>query len=287
MNHLKFSIVTPSFNQSGYLGEALDSVYRQNWNNVEHIVMDGGSEDETVRLLREHSARPGWEHLQWKSERDRGQAHALNKGFAAAEGTIVGWLNSDDRYLPGCFERVAAAFAQHPDADVVYGDYRCIDERGNPMRIRREIEFSRFVLLYHRVLYIPTTTTFFRKRVFEQGNFLDERLHFAMDAEFFVRLAREGYRFRHLRALLADFRFQPDSKTCCAPEKQLEEKRGVMERYSPTLNAVPWPMLRRGVGRLLSSSAAVMRYSEKLVRGCYLEELRRRSCVPDSEQCIS
>ena len=267
---LSFSIVTPSFNQGRYIGEALESVRRQNWPNVEHLVMDGGSKDNTVETLRQCSRQNGWSHLRWSSKPDRGQAHALNKGFAAATGDIVGWLNSDDRYLAGCFERVASAFEQHPQTDVLYGDYRFIDQDGSARRTRREIEFSRFILLYHRVLYIPTTSTFFRRRIFEQGHFLDDRLHYAMDAEYFLRLARSGFQFRHLRAVLADFRFQPQSKTCTSAHKQLEEKRRLMEEYSPVLQALPWAALRRSVGGLLSSSAAGLRYSEKLLRGCYL-----------------
>jgi glycosyltransferase involved in cell wall biosynthesis len=267
--NLSFSIVTPSFNQGAFIAEALQSVYRQNYRDVEHLVIDGGSSDSTVEILRECSRQPGWNHLRWISEPDHGQGQALNKGFVQASSDVVGWLNSDDLYLPGCFERVAQAFEQHPDIDVIYGDYRWIDESGRVSRIRREIEFSRFVLVYHRVLYIPTTTTFFRRRIFDEGNFLDERLHFAMDAEFFMRLACKGYRFRHLRAVLADFRFQPNSKTCISPQRQLEEKRLIMESYSPLLRALPWPVARRGVATLLSSSAAFLRYSEKLLRGCY------------------
>lgn len=269
---LSFSIVTPSFNQAAFIGEALESVQQQNWRDIEHLVIDGGSSDKTVATLKSYSERQHWSHLRWTSEPDRGQSHALNKGFAAASGDIIGWLNSDDRYLPVCFERVAKVFEEHPEADIVYGDYRFIDQNGKIQRIRREIEFSRFVLLYHRVLYIPTTTTFFRRRIFDQSHFLDERLHFALDAEFFMRLARNEFCFRHVRALLADFRFQPHSKTCSSPEKQLEEKRLIMENYSAVLRALPWPRARRGVGEILSSSAAAMRYSEKLLRGCYLEE---------------
>jgi glycosyltransferase involved in cell wall biosynthesis len=268
-----FSIVTPSLNQGAFIGEALESVKRQAWADMEHLVIDGGSSDNTVGALKSYSGRQHWGHLRWTSEPDRGQSHALNKGFAAASGDIVGWLNSDDRYLPGCFERVAKVFEEHPEADIVYGDYRFIDEYGKVQRVRREIEFNRFVLLYHRVLYIPSTTTFFRRRIFDQGYFLDERLHFALDAEFFMRLARNGFNFRHVRALLADFRFQPDSKTCSSPQKQLQEKRAIMENYSAVLRALPWPLARRGVGGVLSSSAAALRYSEKLLRGCYLEEL--------------
>jgi glycosyltransferase involved in cell wall biosynthesis len=271
------SIVTPSFNQAWFIGEALASVREQNYPSVEHLVVDGGSTDGTVAMLQGYSEQANWSHLRWTSAPDRGQSDALNKGFARASGDIVGWLNSDDRYLPACFERVASMFEQHPDVDIIYGDYRWINEGGRVYKIRREIEFSPFVLLYHRVLYIPTTATFFRRRIFEQGHFLDERLHYALDFEFFVRLTRCGYRFRHLPAVLADFRFQKNSKTCTAPDRQVDEQRRIMEEYSPLLRALRSPLARRGGSALLSSSAAMLRYSEKLLRGYYLENLLLRT----------
>ncbi len=274
MKKPSFSIVTPSFNQGAFIGEALLSVHNQAYGVLEHLVMDGGSNDGTPAILGHYCDQECWGHLHWVSEPDRGQSDALNKGFARASGDIVGWLNSDDRYRPGCFERVAEIFQQHPDVDVVYGDYTWIDESGRVSRIRREIEFSHFILLYHRVLYIPTTATFFRRRIFEEGNRLDERLHYALDFEFFVRLAVRGYRFRHLPAVLADFRFQPGSKTCAAPHKQLQEKDEIMHLYSPVLQRLRTSASRSVTLALLRTSAAVLRYSEKLVRGYYFDRLR-------------
>ena len=266
---LSFSIVTPSFNQGAFIGEALLSVRNQKCGGLEHLVIDGGSSDGTTAILRHYSDEERWSHLQWVSEPDRGQSDALNKGFSRASGDIVGWLNSDDRYRSGCFERVAEVFHKHPAVDVVYGDYTWIDETGRVSRIRREIEFSPFVLLYHRVLYIPTTATFFRRRVFEEGNRLDERLHYALDFEFFMRLAVGGYRFRHVSALLADFRMHAASKTCSMPHKQLEEKEHVTQFYSPLLRRIGSMALRRVALAFLRSSAAMLRHSEKLMRGYY------------------
>jgi hypothetical protein len=191
-----------------------------------------------------------------------------------AEGDVIGWLNSDDRYRPGCFDRVAEAFRQHPEVDIVYGDYTWIDESGRISRIRREIEFSKFILLYHRVLYIPTTATFFRRRIFEHGHRLDESLHYALDFEFFVRLAARGYRFRHLPSILADFRFQPSSKTCITPHKQLEEVDKVMFLYSPVLRRLQGPGFQLAASALLRSAAATLRYGEKLLRGYYFDRFR-------------
>jgi glycosyltransferase involved in cell wall biosynthesis len=273
-DQLSFSIVTPSLNQRAFIDEALLSVKNQAYGNLEHLVIDGGSQDDTTALLRQYANQKRWTHLHWVSEPDRGQSDALNKGFSRASGDIVGWLNSDDRYRPGCFEYVAEVFARHPDVDVVYGDYTWIDESGRVSSVRREIEFSRFILLYHRVLYIPTTATFFRGRIFKEGNRLDERLHYAMDFEFFVRLASHGYRFKHVPAILADFRFQQGSKTCTASHKQLEELDSVMHFYSPVLRKIQKPASRRITTSVLRSCAGALRYSEKLLRGYYFNQFR-------------
>jgi glycosyltransferase involved in cell wall biosynthesis len=268
------SIVTPSFNQAAFIGEAIASVRQQCYPFCEHVVIDGASRDTTVQILRKLSTDGAATKLRWISEPDRGQGHALNKGLVRSSGEIIGWLNSDDRYRPGAFYNIAATFQQHPEIDVIYGDYTLMDAAGHIQRVRREIEFSRFILLYHRVLYIPTTATFFRRRIIDDGNLLNETLHYALDFEFFVRLSAQRYRFMHLRQVLADFRLHGSSKTCTAPEKQLSEQRLIMRRYSPVTGRVSGDMAQKLTFGLLRSTAAALRYSQKLVRGYYFPELR-------------
>jgi hypothetical protein len=189
-----------------------------------------------------------------------------------ATGDIIGWLNSDDRYRPGCLEAVAKYFAQNPEVDILYGDYTFIDENGAHLSVRREISFSRFVLLYHRVLYIPTTACFFRRRIFDEGNWLDESLQYAMDHEFFVRLAMKGYRFKHVSALLADYRLHPLSKTCTMAARQVSESHMAMLKYSPVALSVRSRTLRTFCLSTMQILAALVRYSEKLIRGYYLPD---------------
>ena len=206
------TIVTPSLNQASFLAEALRSVRTQEYAPIEHLVLDGGSTDNTEQLLRAQASL-GEHGLRWRSHADGGQSAALNEGFQQAQGEIVGWLNADDRYRPDCFEYggphlCRASGHRHPLRRLH------LHRRGwTPPRLRREIEFSHFILKYHRVLYIPTTATFFRRRVFEEGHLLLEDLHYAMDLEFFLRLARAGYRFHHLPRVLADFRVHPGAKS--------------------------------------------------------------------------
>jgi glycosyltransferase involved in cell wall biosynthesis len=268
----KISIVTPSYNQCAFFDDALLSVKRQNYPALEHIVMDGGSTDGSVELLQRYSCQPDWEHLHWVSEPDKGQSNALNKGFRIATGDIIGWLNSDDRYCPECFRAVVEEFEKNPDIDILYGDYTWIDEGGRVVRVRREIEFSLFILSYHRVLYVPTTSTFFRRRVFDEGNFIDERYNYAMDYEYFLRLAHKGYRFKHVSGLLADFRWHSNSKTGAHPERMLAEHDEIAMKYSNILCNLQSLTSKKLALSALRMAAGGLRYSEKLLRGYYLEQ---------------
>jgi glycosyltransferase involved in cell wall biosynthesis len=268
------SIVTPSLNQGRFLGDALESVRLQNHACVEHLILDGGSTDETLGLLQSLDGRKDWSHVHWLSGPDGGQSDALNRGFIAAKGDIVGWLNSDDRYRPGCFDHVVKAFAENPEVDVFYGDFTVIDEGGAIQTIRREIGFNRFILLYHRVLYIPTPSTFFRRRVFEEGNLLRRDLHYAMDYEFFLRLADAGYRIRHFPHVIADFRLHPDSKSCRMERLQSEEKQRIMGSVSPLATRIGSPRLRHIAFRGLQIAAGLLRWSEKMLRGYYFAQYR-------------
>lgn len=271
---ISISIVTPSYNQGKYLEDCLLSVKEQSYPALEHIVMDGASTDGTVEILKSYSSRPGWQHLRWKSDPDGGQSDALNKGFRLARGHVVGWLNSDDRYRPDCFRAMAAAFAENGDADVIYGDYTYINENGRVWRIRREIDFSWFMLLYLHMLYIPTPSSFFRRRIFDEGNLLDTKLHYAMDYEFILRLARQGYVFRHIPALVADFRLHAESKTGAHADKQRDEHNAVGITYSDLLQRIPSRPAQRFVQETFRVAARALRYKEKLLRGYYAEQYR-------------
>jgi glycosyltransferase involved in cell wall biosynthesis len=271
----KISIVTPSYNQCQFLEFALESVRAQNYPSIEHIVIDGASTDGSVAYLRSLTGKPGWKHVRWTSEPDAGQSDALNKGFRLASGQVVGWLNSDDVYRRGCFETVSRAFEQQL-TDVLYGDTTWIDEKGALLQVRREIGFSPFVMLYHRALCVPTASTFFARRIFEDGNFLDIEYRYAMDLEFFLRLQRKGYKFRHIPELLADFRWHSASKSSSAALKQFGERDEILPLYSPLLANCSSVLLRQALLSSMRSSAAIRYWGEKFLRGFYFERLMRR-----------
>lgn len=267
------SIVTPSFNQAEFIAEAIASVRLQSYRNYEHLIVDGMSTDGTVAIIRALATGEEQTAIAWISEQDSGQSEALNKGFRRAKGEIIGWLNSDDRYLANCFEHVVKAFEDNPDVDIIYGDYRFIDESGKLLRVRREIDFNAFILLYHHILYIPTTATFFRRRIFDEGNLINESFQYAMDLDFFLRLEKQGYRFKHIPWILADFRLQQSSKTCSFPEKQKLEHEQIVLAAAPICRRVESVRIKKMLLMLLRSIASLRRYSEKLLRGYYWDSL--------------
>ena len=267
------SIVTPSFNQAEFIAEAIASVRLQSYRNYEHLIVDGMSTDGTVAIISALATGEEQTAIAWISEQDSGQSEALNKGFRRAKGEIIGWLNSDDRYLANCFEHVVKAFEDNPDVDIIYGDYRFIDESGKLLRVRREIDFNAFILLYHHILYIPTTATFFRRRIFDEGNLINESFQYAMDLDFFLRLEKQGYRFKHIPWILADFRLQQSSKTCSFPEKQKLEHEQIVLAAAPICRRVESVRIKKMLLMLLRSIASLRRYSEKLLRGYYWDSL--------------
>ena len=257
----KISIVTPSLNQGQFIDECIQSVLDQNYPNFEHLIIDGGSTDRTLEVLQNYS------HLKWFSEPDMGTSDALNKGFRLAEGDIVAWIGTDDRYLPNCFNLIANYFNDHPDLDVVYGNYNWIDERGNLTKRRYEVRFDLFMLKYLHILYIPVVATFFNKRIFNEGNYLSLDYNYANDYEFILRLALQSYKFRHVKVFLSDFRWHPHSNSTLSSEKQTQELERALFKLDPFLSQFESLSLGRLVYKLLRILARAKRYILKLYSG--------------------
>jgi glycosyltransferase involved in cell wall biosynthesis len=235
------SILTPSYNQGRFLRDCLDSVARQTYLNLEHIVMDGGSNDESVRILREAGGA-----VRWSSGPDRGQADAVNKAFVASSGEIVGWLNSDDGLFGvDTVERVVAAFAKHPDAGVVYGDAALVDETGRILRHHRSRWPAGSLPL---VSPIVQPAAFFRRSVVGPGEpLLRVELHRFLDYELWLRLRARGVRFVHLPVVLAVDRDHPGRKVRTTEELFLRESSQLGDEYGPVFGI---RRLRRVAGLL-------------------------------------
>lgn len=272
---LKMSIVTASYNQCDFIEDCLRSVQSQVYPAVEHIVVDGGSTDGTVEILRRYSEMPGWQHLRWVSEKDRGQSDALNKGFRMATGDIIGWLNSDDLYSPDCFRTVSQAFLASEDNDLVYGDYAWTNGDGEVFQIRREIPFSRFIFRYNHMNFIQSSgALFLRKDIIADGYLLDEAFHYAMDYEFCLRLANADYCFKHVPVVLGSFRWHADSKTTLHARLERKEEDSARQRHVPILKRMRSPYARQMALFVLLPAATCLRWGQKAVRGYYFSQFR-------------
>jgi glycosyltransferase involved in cell wall biosynthesis len=206
MSRASLCVVTPSYNQARFLPLTIESVLGQGIEGLDYIVVDGGSTDGSVDVLHRYDGR-----LRWVSERDRGQADAVNKGIRATSAEIIGWINSDDIYYPGAFEAVLEEFARRPDIDVVYGDADHIDETGGVLEPypTEDWDLSRL----HEICFICQPALFFRRRVVERFGLLDVRLQYCLDYEYWLRLGFAGVRFFHLTHRLAGSRLYAATKT--------------------------------------------------------------------------
>jgi len=205
---LRISIITPSYNQCQFLESTIKSVLEQGYPELEYIVIDGGSDDNSIEILRKYEDKLAY----WVSEKDRGQAHAINKGLRKATGDILAWINSDDIYFPGAFEKVEKAFEDNLHADVIYGDGVLIDEQGKHIKTRYGIGFNYTVWLYG-VAEAFQPEVFYRKSAIDKSGLLDESFHMMMDREWWIRMARCGCKFVHLPEKLGALRVYGERKS--------------------------------------------------------------------------
>jgi glycosyltransferase involved in cell wall biosynthesis len=201
----RVSVVTPSFNQAAYLEQTIQSVLDQGYPNLEYMIVDGGSTDGSVEIIRKYADRLAW----WVSEKDRGQADALNKGFSRITGEIVGWLNSDDLYQPGSIQAAVDAFQANPGAGLVYGDVLSIDGANNPINLMKFAPFSLADLMAFKIICQPGVMM--RQEVLERAGFLDIQFHYLLDHHLWLRMARLAPMV-YLERRQAAARFHPGAK---------------------------------------------------------------------------
>jgi glycosyltransferase involved in cell wall biosynthesis len=253
------SIVTPSLNQGRFIEATIRSVEAQDYSRVEHLVIDGGSRDETLGVLARHAG------LRWVSGPDGGQTQAINRGFRMTSGEILSWLNADDILLPGALSAVVAAFQAAPGAMMIYGDGLLIDEHGRPLepfRFTEPFNWRRLVEVHD---YILQPTAFVRRQALEAVGYLDESLTWSMDWDLWIRIG-ERFPVHYLPLPLAQARVHADTKTSRAGLSKLLEMHRIVRAHSrrripPALiihgAGTLYRMARRAVGRPADQPARV------------------------------
>jgi len=201
----KISIVTPSYNQAQFLEETIRSVLLQDYPNLEYIIIDGGSTDNSVEIIKKYESDLAY----WVSEPDEGQTSAINKGFRRATGDIIAWINSDDLYTKGTFQKVGEIFKNRPDLSTIYGNCIFFDE------MERELLRRPGIFTFQKLVsgdYIPQPSTFFKKDVIDHIGYLDENFHYSLDYDLFLRIGSK-YKIEYVDEVFSKFRFHDTSKT--------------------------------------------------------------------------
>jgi len=220
------TVVTPSYNQGSFIRATIESVLSQDYPHIEYIIMDGGSTDETTAVVQDYASR-----LTFISEKDRGQSHAINKGFQRARGTILSWLNSDDLYLPGAVRTAVRALEEEPKAGAVYGEGYLIDREGKittrfpytePLNLWKFVYLSDFIL---------QQTVYFRKNVLEEVGYLDEDLHYAMDWDILIRIGLR-YPLVYVPEYMGCLREYAEAKTSSGGIRRAQEIGRMLQRHT-------------------------------------------------------
>ncbi len=226
------TIVTPSFNQGQFIRQTIESVLTQDYPHIEYIIMDGGSTDETASIAAEYAGR-----LTFISEKDRGQSHAINKGFRMARGEVVSWLNSDDIILPGAVAHAVNAFERDPTLGAVYGEGYLIDYDGAvTSRFPATEPFNLWKLVYLSD-YILQQTTYFRRNILDDVGFLDETLHWGLDWDFLIRIGKR-YWIAYIPEYMGSLREYEAAKTFSGGHRRFRELAALLRthghmRYPP------------------------------------------------------
>ena len=199
------SIITPSFNQASYLKQTILSVLDQDYPRIEYLVIDGASTDDSVEIIKKYADQLTY----WVSEKDNGQADAINKGFARATGELIAWLNSDDYYLAGAVSSAVKIFEENPDAVLVYGDMLAVDEHGKTFNTLKYKQLTLKDLLCFQIIGQPAV--FMRRSALEKTFGLDPALHFLLDHFLWIQIAQHG-KILHVDQTWAAARYHAEAK---------------------------------------------------------------------------
>jgi glycosyltransferase involved in cell wall biosynthesis len=225
----KISIVTPSFNQGEFLEETILSIVNQGYPNLEYIIIDGGSIDQSVQIIKKYESQLSY----WVSERDTGQAQAINKGLKKCTGDIITWINSDDLLCEHALENIATHFEKKPDVGVIFGDTILFWPNGR--NLKKKVSTGGEPFKFFAGMSFSQPSSFFKRQVVDQIGLLDETLHFGLDYDFFLRAACE-FQFLRVEETLSKYRLHSSSKTASAPLQFALEWRMIFSKFVRTIN---------------------------------------------------
>jgi len=226
------SIITPSYNQAAYLEQTLLSVLNQDHAPIEYIVVDGASKDASVEIIKKYSDRLAY----WVSEKDGGQAEAINKGFARATGEIIAWLNSDDYYLPGAVSAAVKMFEANPEVMLVYGNMLAVDERGKTFNTLTYKQLTLEDLLCFQIIGQPAV--FMRRSALQKTDGLDSTFHFLLDHFLWIQLAQHG-KILHADQTWAAARYHAEAKNRAKAAEFGREAFRILEAVAQDKNLAP------------------------------------------------
>jgi len=225
---LKLTIVTPSYNQGRFLEETITSVLSQGYQPLEYMIIDGGSTDESVDIIKRYEDKIDY----WVSEKDRGQVHALNKGLERATGDIFAFINSDDVYFPGTFDTVMKYFEEHPQSEWVCGDTEMFGE-GHETRLISTVVPTSAAHVLAWAYRAPQPGHFWKTSIVRRG--FQEKWNYDFDHDMYVRLLLDGHKCEYIPMRMAGYRLHEVSKTVAEGHRQIEEFDRIAEFYESQL----------------------------------------------------
>lgn len=226
LNLPKISVITPSYNQAEFIERTILSIISQNYPNLEYIICDGGSTDNTIDIIKKYDKQINW----WISEKDKGQTDAINKGMKKATGDIVCWINSDDVLLPGALYNVANYFNKHPECDFANGYTIEIDKED------RILKFSHIIMnkfFFKKGCYnISQQGMFWKRELFNKTGYLDETFHAKMDVEWLIRVHEHNANIQLIKKHLGAIRIYGETKTALGGQIWSDDAQKIKERYN-------------------------------------------------------
>lgn len=217
---MKISIVSPNYNYGRYIGQTIESVVSQDYDNVEHIIVEDGSTDNSVEVIQAYTERYPLK-VKLIKQSNHGQTYSINAGLSQVSGDIVGWINSDDTYCVGAFSEVVRVFRENPDIDIVFGDLIMVDSMGCELKKRKQLPIDKLAGTFIGFGgLVASNTIFWRTELMKKTGLLNDEFIFNMDGEYFSRLFA-GAKSKHIEKCIASFRVHPEAKSSSPdPEKK-------------------------------------------------------------------